>query len=202
MVKQEKQDIELITLKWNSRYERSKIRLVQCLEALARHADPEDLEKAKKLIAAVQRLPEVIEGTGGSLRLENRVAKRVGDSDFVYHLSLDEYGFGLSYIEYMLYDENLREHTSILELVRCNPLGCEDGSSCDEEALEMMRETVEMMFGPVDDDEWEQQVEAAYETDDIEIPNGIESWLEMLEMLPLHDDGSVPKTVTVKWKDR
>ena len=187
----------LCRLDWNARYERSRSRLVRRLEALLRLSRLGDLASAEWTIAAVQRLP-AIGRVRGSLRLENRVAQRPGDSDFIYTLSVSDQGFELGYHESVLLDGGQRDHSSSLTLVRCEPEGSGAASeNQDDEALVMMREYAEMIAGHrFDDDFWQAQVEAASENPDIDVPNGIEAWLDML---PVDDNGDSPESLVVRW---
>ena len=186
-----------VTLNWSARYERSKAHLVRRLEALAYLADSADFERAERLIAAVQLLPEVGE-SGGGLRIEKRIAERPGDSDFIYSLFLSDDGFELGYQEIDLLPGGDRRFALSRTLVRCARLGCdEDDKNEDAEALSNMRRYVEMQTGrKFDDDEWKQQIEAASESPGADVPNGIERWLEML---PVDDDGDYPEYIIVQW---
>ena len=192
-----------VTLTWNARYERSKPYLVRRLEALMRVSDSADSAQAERLIAAVRRLPEVGDA-GGGLRVENRVGQRPGDSEFIYSLLLSDEGFQLLYHTRMLIGGGQHDYTASRTLVRCTLVGWdedkdEDEDEGDEDAdrLAMMRESAEMMAGRAfDDDEWKQHVEAASESSGVDLPNGIEDWLEML---PVDDDGDVAETVVVQW---
>ena len=184
-------------LDWNARYERSKPRLVRRIEALLRLSRLGDLASAEWTIAAVQRLPAV--GLlRGSLSLENRTARRPGDSDFLYTLSVSDQGFELGYHESVLLDSGQRQYSSSLTLMRCEPEGRGTAStSQDDEALATMREHAETIAGrPFDDHEWQAEVEAASENPDIDVPNGIEKWLEML---PVDDNGDSPESLVVRW---
>ena len=121
-----------------------------------------------------------------------------GDSDFIYTMSVSDQGFELGYLESVLLDSGRRENSSSFTLVRCEPEGSEaDSESQDDEALALMREHAEMIAGrSFDDHEWQAEVEAASENPDIDVPNGIETWLEML---PVDDDGNSPESVVVRW---
>ena len=182
---------------WNARYERSKPRLVRRLEALLRRSQLGDLASAEWTIAAVERLPAV-GFLRGSLRLENRLTQRPGDSDFIYTLSVSEQGFDLRYHENDLLDSGRRDLRSSETLVRCEPQGSKAVSqSRDDEALARMREHAEMIAGHrFDDHDWQAQVEAASENSDFDAPNGIESWLEMV---PVGDDGDAPESLVIRW---
>ena len=184
-------------LSWNVRYERSKPRLVRRLEALLRHSQHRDLASAEWIIAAVERLPAV-GGLRGSLFLENRVARRPGDSDFLYTLSVSDKGFGLGYQESVLKDGGQRHRDSNLTLVRCEPEGSEAASqSRDDDALARMRAFAETIAGHrFDDHYWQPQLDAASDNPEIDVPNGIESWLEML---PVGDDGDAPESLVIHW---
>ena len=184
-------------LTWNARYERSKPHLVRRLEALMRVSDPADSARAERLIAAVRRFPEVGDA-GGSLRVENRVAQRPGDSDFICSLFLSDEGFQLLYHTRMLIGGGQHDYTASRTLVRCTLVGWdEDEGDEDAERLAMMRESAEMMAGRAfDDDEWKRHVDAASESSGVDLPDGIEDWLEML---PVDDDGDVAETVVVQW---
>ena len=60
-----------------------------------------------------------------------------------------------------------------------------------------MREHAEMIAGHrFDDHDWKVQVEAASENSDFDVPNGIESWLEMV---PVGDDGDAPESLVIRW---
>ena len=91
-------EADTMRLRWNTRYEASKPRLVDRLEALMRISDDGELPQAERTIAAIRNLPEVGE-YGGSVRIENRVARKPGDSDFIYSLFVGDQGFELSYHE-------------------------------------------------------------------------------------------------------
>lgn len=184
-------------LRWNTRYERAKPSLLRRLVALIRVSDPGDFESAGRLIAAVGLLPEVGE-SGGRLTVENRVAQGIGDSDFIYSLYLDDDCFELGYYESMLIGDGQRDNTPTVTLVRCTSVDYDDeDEDADTAELEGLREMTEMMAGrSFDDDEWRAQVEAASGSPDVDIPNGIETWLEML---PVADNGDAPETVIVRW---
>ena len=189
---------ERTRLRWNTRYEHAKPSLLRRLVALTRASAPGDFESAGRLIAAVGLLPEVGE-SGGRLTVENRVAQDVGDSDFIYSLHLGEDGFELSHFERMLIGGGQRDYTPTVTLVRCTSDDFDDeDEDADTAELEGLREMTEMMAGHTfDDDEWRAQVEAASGSSDVDIPNGIETWLEML---PVADDGDPPETVIVRWE--
>ena len=184
-------------LDWNVRYEGSKSRLVRRLEALLRLSRLGDLVSAEWTIAAVQRLPAVGR-VRGSLRLENRVARRPGDADLIYTLSISDQCFELGYHESVLLDGGRREKSSSLTLVRCEPEGIGAASESQvDEALAMKQEYGEMIAGyGLDDHDWQAEVEAASENPDIDFPNGIETWLEML---PVDDNGDSPDSLVVRW---
>ena len=188
---------DTVTLTWNSRYERSKPHLVRRLEALMRVSTPADSAQAERLIGAVRRLPEVGDA-GGSLRVENSVAQRPGDSDFVYSLFLSDEGFQLLYHTRMLIGGGQHDYTASRTLVRCALVRSDDDERDeDAERLAMMRESAEMMAGRAfDDDEWKHHVEAASESSGVDVSNGIEDWLEML---PVDDDGDGAEAVVVQW---
>lgn len=183
---------------WNTRYEASKPRLVQRMKAMMRITDKGELVHAEHTIAAVRNLPEVGKH-GGSVRIENRVAQVPGDSDFIYSLFVSDEGFELCYHERLMMEGGQSDYTDTLTLVRCNPIHWEtDEESLDEEALANMREVAEMMAEePFDDEEWQMQVEAARELGEVNLPNGIEDWLEML---PVDNEGKCPKTVRIEWE--
>ena len=196
-------EADTMKLQWNTRYEASKPRLVDRLEALMRISDEGELPHAERTISAIRNLPEVGE-YGGSVRIENRVARRPGDSDFIYSLFVSDEGFELSYHERLPMEGGQRDYTDGMTLVNCNPVGCDSDDESldededeDEEALANMRESVEMMAGsPFSDEEWQMQVEAAREMEEIDLPNGIDRWLGML---PVDDEGKCPETVSVEW---
>lgn len=186
-----------VELSWNKRYETSKLLLVRRLVALMSISDRGDLARARQTIRAVLDLPNVGDYKG-SVSIENKVAKNLGDSDFIYSLFVREDGFELSYFEYMNIGCGQRDHTGVMTLVQCYPKGCEaDENSVDIESIENMREYSEMLMGrSFDDEEWQTTIESASETDQAGLPNGINSWLEML---PVSDDGECPETITVRW---
>ena len=192
-------EADTMKLQWNTRYEASKSRLVDRLEALMRISDDGELPQAERTIAAIRNLPEVGE-FGGSVRIENRVARKPGDSDFIYSLFVDDQGFELSYHERLTMEGGQWDYTDTMTLVKCHPVGWDSDDESldeDEEALANMREFVEMMAGgPFSDEEWQMQVEAARETEEVDLPNGIDRWLEML---PVDDEGNCPETVSVEW---
>ena len=192
-------EADTIRLRWNTRYEASKPRLVDRLEALMRISDDDDRPQAERMIAAIRNLPEVGD-YGGSVRIENRVARKPGDSDFIYTLFVDDEGFQLFYHERLMMEGGHRDYTDTMTLVKCNPVGWDSDDESldeDEEALANMREFVEMMAGgPFSDEEWQMQVEAAREMEEVDLPNGIDRWLEML---PVDDEGKFPETVSVEW---
>ena len=189
---------DTLELRWNTRYEASKPRLAKRLKALMRISDEVELHQAERTIAAIQNLPEVGE-YGGSVRIENRAAKRPGDSDFIYSLFVGDQGFQLSYHERVSMEGGQWDYTDVVTLVTCEPVGWEtEDESADEEALANMRAVAEMMAGrSFDDEEWQMQVEAAREMEEASLPNGIEEWLEML---PVDDEGRCPKTVSIGWR--
>ena len=162
-----------------------------------RVSTPADSAQAERLIGAVRRLPEVGDA-GGSLRVENSVAQRPGDSDFVYSLFLSDEGFQLLYHTRMLIGGGQHDYTASRTLVRCALVRSDDDERDeDAERLAMMRESAEMMAGRAfDDDEWKQHVEAASESSGVDVSNGIEDWLEML---PVDDDGDGAEAVVVQW---
>ena len=59
-----------IGLRWNTRYEAPKPRLIQRLKALMRYPDEGELDRAEQTITAIRSLPNVGE-YGGSVRIEN-----------------------------------------------------------------------------------------------------------------------------------
>lgn len=126
------------------------------------------------------------------------MARRPGDSDFIYSLFVDDQGFELTYHERLMMEGGQRDYTDTMTLVRCRPAGWEaDENSTDEEVLANMREVAEMMAGRRFDDEyWQMQVEATREMEEVNLPNGIEEWLEMV---PMDDGGRYPKTVSIEW---
>ena len=186
-------------LNWNSQYEVSKPRLIRRMKALIRITDQDQLPRAIRTIAAIRNLPEVGE-YGGDVRVENRMARKPGDSDFIYSLFVSDERFELNYHERLMMGGGQRDYTNTLTLARCEPLGWEtDEDRLDEEALANMREVSEMMRGrPFDDEEWQVEIEAVHEMQEVNLPNGIEHWLEML---PVDDEGICPKTVTVEWEE-
>ena len=190
-------DPDVTELRWNTRYEASRPRLVQRLKALMRSSDEGELDRAEQTIAAIRGLPNVGQ-YGGSVRIENRVARQPGDSDFIYSLFVGDQGFELAYHERLMLEGGQRDYSDTMTLVRCGPVGWEtEEDSADEEALANMRAVAEMMAGqPFDDEDWQMQVEATREMEEANLPNGIEEWLEML---PVDDEGRCPKTVSVEW---
>ena len=92
------------------------------------------------------------------------------------------------------------DYADTVTLVKCNPVDWEtDEESVDEEALANMRAVAEMMAGePFNDEEWQMQVEAAREMEEINLPNGIDDWLAML---PVDDEGRCPETVSIEWEE-
>ena len=189
---------ESVKLRWNTRYEQAKPSLLRRLVALVRASDPSDFEAAGRLIAGIGNLPEVGD-SGGSLRIENRVAKNVGDSDFIYSLLLDDDCFELSYYESMLIGGGQGDSTATITLVRCTSVDfVDEDEDRDTAELEGMREMVEMMAGrSFSGEEWRVQAEAASGHSGADVPNGIEDWLEML---PVGDDGDAPESVLVRWR--
>ena len=140
---------DVAELRWNTRYEASKPRLIQRLKALMRYSDESELDRAEQTIAAIRSLPNVGE-YGGSVRIENRVARQPGDSDFIYSLFASDQGFELSYHERLTMEGGQWDYTDTMTLVKCNPVGWDSDDESldeDEEALENMREFVEMMAG-------------------------------------------------------
>ena len=162
-----------------------------------RSSDEGELDRAEQTIAAIRSLPNVGQ-YGGSVRIENRVARQLGDSDFIYSLFVGDQGFELAYHERLMMEGGQRDYTDTMTLVRCGPVGWEtEEDSPDEEALANMRAVAEMMAGqPFDDEDWQMQVEATREMEEANLPNGIEEWLEML---PMDDEGRCPETVSVEW---
>ena len=184
-------------LSWNARYERSKARLVCRLEALLRHTERPHLAIAEWTIVAIERLPAVGR-LRGTLFLESRVDRRPGDSDFLYTLSVSDKGFVLGYHENVLLDSGRRREDSTVTLVHCAPEGSEAApQSHDDKALAKMRAFTEKMAGhALDDDFWQAQVDSVSDNPDFKVPNGIESWLEML---PVGDNGDAPESLVVRW---
>lgn len=185
-------------LRWNTRYEQAKPSLLRRLVALIPASDPGEFEAAGRLIAGIGNLPEVGD-SGGSLRIENRVAENVGDSDFIYSLHLDEDCFELSYYERMLIGGGQRDSTATVTFVSCTSEYFDDeDEDRDTVELEGMRELAEVMAGRCfSDEEWRLQVDAASGHSGADVPNGIEDWLEML---PVGDDGDAPESVLVRWR--
>ena len=186
-----------MNLRWNERYDSAKPTLVRQLQALMQISDKGQLVQAEQVVVAVRSLPTVGEHRGG-LRIVDRVARRLGDSDFFYSLSISDEGFELSYHEEMKIGEELREYAYPDTLVQCRPIDCKaDDESSDEEALANMRHQIELMIGErLDDEDWLMQVEDASAHDDL-VPNGILRWLEML---PVDDDGTCSDSVSLEWR--
>ena len=186
-------------LLWNGRYEASKPRLIQRLKAVMRISDEGELAQAQRTIAAIRNLPNV-GAYGGNVRIENRTARRPGDSDFIYSLFVGDQGFELSCHERVKMEGGQWDYADTVTLVKCNPVDWEtDEESVDEEALANMRAVAEMMAGePFNDEEWQMQVEAAREMEEINLPNGIDDWLAML---PVDDEGRCPETVSIEWEE-
>ena len=162
------------------------------------NSDEGDMAQAGQVIAAIQSLPTVGRHRG-SVRIVNRIAKGLGDSDFVYWLSIGDEGFELSYHEEMRIGGGQWDYAYPNTLVQCRPIDWEEDEdeSSDDEALANMRHQIELMFGEsMSDEEWQMQVEAASAQDDL-VPNGILRWLEML---PVDDEGRSPRTVSIEWR--
>ena len=187
-----------IRLHWNRRYESAKSQLVQRIEALKRISPKSDSVRANRTIDAIRSLP-VVGDNWGSVRIVDHRAKKVGDSDFVYSLSVTDEGFKLSYHEQMMVGHGRSEFAYPDTLVQCRPIDSEEvGESSDEEGLANMREGIEMFFGmKFDDEEWKMQLDLAAQFGDSDlVPNGISRWLDML---PVDDDGTCPNTVRINW---
>ena len=187
-----------IRLHWNRRYESAKSQLVQRIEALKRISPKSDFVRANRTIDAIRSLP-VVGDNWGSVRIVDHRAKKVGDSDFVYSLSVTDEGFKLSYHEQMMVRHGQSEFAYPDTLVQCRPIDSEEvGESSDEEGLVNMREGIEMFFGmKFDDEEWRMQLDWAAQSGDSDlVPNGISRWLDML---PVDDDGTCPNTVRINW---
>ena len=87
-----------IELRWNAGYETAKPRLVELMRSILPITDPFQMERANATIAAVESLPFVGEHRG-SLTITDKQFER--GADFVYCLSVGEYGFQLSHWERM-----------------------------------------------------------------------------------------------------
>lgn len=185
-------------LRWNERYEAAKPRLVRQMQALLQITDKGQLAQAQQVVTAIRSLPTVGERQG-CIRIVNRVARRPGDSDFVYSLSISDEGFELSYHEEMKMGEEQWDYAYPDTLVQCRPIDCEaDDESSDEEALANMRHQIELMIGErLNDEDWLMQVDVASAQDDL-VPNGILRWLDML---PVDDDGMCSDTVSLEWRE-
>ena len=83
-----------MSLRWNTRYEAAKPRLVGRMQALIGISDKGQLAQAERTIATIRSLPDLGEHRG-SVRIVNRVATKPGDSDFVYSLFVTDQGFEL-----------------------------------------------------------------------------------------------------------
>ncbi len=142
----------------------------------------------------------MLEEHRGTLRIENRAARRVGDSDFIYSLSVDDAGFVLSYHERMMIDSSGQRDNAFNDtIVECRDAGDpDDDESLDEETLANMREGIEMAFGvSFTESEWQEEIEAASAAGNDTVPNGIIRWLEML---PVEEDGTPFKDVRLTWE--
>ena len=187
-------------LRWNARYEIMKPRLIRVVRALANHSGEDDGELAGHVLAAVGSLPTLGEHRGG-VRIVDHAARDAGDSEFVYSLSIGRQGLELSYHEDVMMDEDDWDRGEYAEtLVHCPPDHWEEeeDDSSDEEALANMRQVAEMMVGPMSDEEWQSQVDAACLDLDL-VPNGMRRWLEMLPVD--EDESSFGRNISIEWRE-
>ena len=185
-----------IEVRWNAGYETAKPRLVELMRSILPITDPFQMERANETIAAVESLPFVGEHRG-SLTITDQQFER--GADFVYCLSVGEYGFQLSHWERMNIGGGQSDFTPERMLVNCRPVNETPTEVEDEdlEALEFMREGIEGFIGTrMSDEDWQWQVNLARESDSSVVPNGINNWLESI---PIDKEEDPPATVRIQW---
>ena len=183
-------------VRWNARYEAAKPRLVERLRAMLPFSGPEEIERAKETIAAVESLPLVGKHQGG-LRIVNKTADQLGGSDSYFWLGLNEHGFELSSWESSKTGGGRTEFENKGVLVNCGSADQEPAEDDDEdlESIRFVRGVFERQFGlQMSDEEWQMLVDAANEAYDE--PNGILTWLEII---PIAGDGELPASVSIQW---